>query len=470
MSISQLVFRQNDTKLADLICIKEFQTEDDLKNKLNFEPGVITNGKGSNYNLFVTEEEFFKRYNHLDVDRENIYYNTNSFMHSNAVMYLDMSHFILIDLTNYLLFKTEDEGSFNYSISDTIKELESRYNKKEYISLFLYTPDSFKLEMLEKLISSKETIDDELYSAFMEFYVTTDFGFSSISDETINRLLNSKSDKLKAETIEKLSNLPDKIIVYRGQADKSTNYKQAYSWSIDPTVATFFSLRFIEKGGKIVTGVVDKKDIIEYFDNSEQEVLILPNKVNKIKVYDFYSMNSIQDKTEDIFDIFGYYKYILNNELNFTHDDDEHGKLHSLRVLLNALTLGKLQCLDELDLHLLAMASIFHDIGRTNNEIDDLHGLRSREIFEDSDFTDNDIVKFLIEYHCIDDDLAMKALEESNIENKVKAKKLFSIFKDADALDRLRFGIRELDFTYLRSKEAIRMMLFAYLSVKSLRL
>ena len=470
MSISQLVFRQNDTKLADLVCIKEFQTEDDLKNKLNFEPGVITNGDGSSYNLFVTEEEFFKRYNHLNVDGENIYYNTNSFMHSNAVMYLDMSHFILIDLTNYLLFKTEDEGSFSYSISDTIKELESRYNKKEYISLFLYTPDSFKLEMLEKLISSKEIIDDELYSAFMEFYVTTDFGFSSISDETINRLLNSKSNKLKSETTYKLSKLPDKIVVYRGQADKSTDYKQAYSWSIDPTVATFFSLRFIEKGGKIVTGVVDKEDIIEYFDNSEQEVLTLPNKVKNIKVYDFYSMNSIQSKTEDILDIFGYYKYILNDELNFTHDDNEHGKLHSLRVLLNALTLGKLQGLDELDLHLLAMASIYHDIGRTNNEIDDLHGQRSREIFEDSDFGDNDIIKFLIEYHCIDDDLAMKALEESNIENKVKAKKLFSIFKDADALDRLRFGIKELDFTYLRNKEAIRMILFAYLSVKSLRL
>ena len=176
MNISQIVFNQNNTKLADLVSIKEFQTEDDLKNKLNFEPAIITNGDSSNCSLFMTEKEFFEKYNHLDVDRENIYYNTNSFMHSNAVMYLDMSHFILIDLTNYLLFETEDKYSFSYSISDTIKELENHYNNKEYISLFLNTPDSFKLEMLERLISSKENIDDELYSAFMDFYVVTDFG------------------------------------------------------------------------------------------------------------------------------------------------------------------------------------------------------------------------------------------------------------------------------------------------------
>ena len=470
MNISQFVFNQNNTKLEDLVSIKEFQSDEDLKNKINFEPGIITDGDGSSYSLFMTEEEFFKRCNHLNINKDNIYYNKNSFMHSNAVIYLDMSHFILLDLTNYLLFETEDKDSFSYSISDTIKELESHYNNKEYISLFLNTPDSFKLEMLERLISSKENIDDELYSAFMDFYVVTDFGFNSISAETINKLINSKSEKLKSKTTEKLSNLPDKIVVYRGQADKSTDYKQAYSWSIDPTVATFFSLRFIERNGKIVTGVIDKKDIIEYFDNSEQEVLILPDKIKNIKVYDFYSMESINKKTEDILDIFGYYKYILNNELDFKHDDRIHGKLHSLRVLLNALILGRLKNLSQLDLHLLAMASIYHDIGRTNNEIDDLHGLRSREIFEHSDFGENEIIKFLIEYHCIDDEVALKALKDSNIADKVKTKKLFSILKDVDALDRLRFGLRELDFTYLRNKESTRMILFAHFSVKSLKL
>lgn len=470
MNIPQLVFNKNNTKLEDLVSIKEFQTKEDLKNKLNFEPGTITNEDGSSYCLFMTEEDFFKRYNNLNLNKNNIYYNINSFMNSNAVVYLDMSHFILIDLTNYLIFSKNEEGSFNYNISDTVKKLENHYNNKEYLSLFLNTPDSFKLEILEKLIESKETIDDELYSTFMDYYVVTDFGFNSISRETIRKLLNNKSEELKAKTIERLSKLPDKVIVYRGQADKSTDYKQAYSWSIKPSIATFFSLRFIERKGKIVTGVVDKKDIIEYFDNDEQEVLILPNKVKKIKVYDFYTIETINNKTEDILDIFGNYKYMLNNYLDFEHDDFQHGKLHSLRVLLNSLTLGKLKGLDDCDLHLLAMASIYHDIGRTNNEVDDLHGLRSREIFENSKFGVNEITKFLIEYHCIDDETAIKALENSDIKDKGKAKELFSIFKDADALDRLRFGLKDLDFTYLRNKEAIKMIFFAHIAIKSLKL
>lgn len=470
MNISQLVFNNNNSKLKDLVPIKEFKTEEDLKNKLNFEPGIITNSDGSKHSLFVTEDEFFKKYNYLTLNKDNLYYNTNSFLNSNAIIYLDMSHFILVDLTNYLLFKKEGESLFNYDISNSINQLEMHYKNENYLSLLLHIPDSFKLEMLENLINSKEVIDDNLYLTFMDYYVTTDFGFNSISPNTINKLLSHKSEKLKSETRDKLSQLPDKITVYRGQADKSTNYKEAYSWSIAPNIAVFFSLRFIEKEGKIVTGVVNKKDIIEYFDGSEDEVLILPNKVKNIKIYDFYTLKNLDKKTESILDIFGHYKYFLNNYLNFEHDDLEHGKLHSLRVLLNSLILGKLKGLTDLDLHLLSVASVYHDIGRTNNKIDSLHGTRSREIFELDKYADDDIIKFLIEYHCIEDNLAIETLENSNIKDKAKAKKLFFILKDADALDRLRFGLGSLDFTYLRNKEAVRMILFAHNAIKRIKL
>lgn len=472
MNISEIVFNNNNAKLEDLVPIKEFQTNEDLENKLgsNLSNLQMTDTENNSMNIFLTEKEFCEKYKWLNINMNNVYYNKKTFMFSNSVIYLDISHFILFDLSNCLFLGEDSNILPKNGVSGIIKNLEEKFDNHDYLSLFLPIPDSFKLEMLEKLIISKEIIDEELYSTFMDYYVTTDFGFSSISNNSITKLLNSKSEKLKAETKEKLSKLPDKVVIYRGQADKSTNYKQAYSWSLKPTIATFFSLRFIEKGGKIVSGIVDKKDIIEYFDNEEQEVLILPNKVKKVKVYDFYSMKTINNKTEDIIDIFGNYKYMLNNHLDFEHDDLEHGKLHSLRVLLHALTLGKLKGLNDYDLHLLAMTSIYHDIGRTNNEIDDLHGLRSRELFERSEFGDNDIVKFLIEYHCIEDNIALEALNNSNIEDKVRVKRLFSIFKDADALDRLRFGMKDLDFTYLRNKEAIRMMLFAHFAVKSLKL
>lgn len=489
MKISEIIYGKNNSKLEDLIPVKSIQTEEDLNNSFDIEPSIVTRSDNTEFTIIKSEKEFFERYESLfeGVNRDNIYYNKNSLMNMNAVIYLDLEHLILADLSDYIMyFESKIDSDDNYcSISNLIKRLEDDYRNKEYSSLFFHMPDAFRLEVLNKFIGSKDIkIDDDIYKMFMGYYVSTDFGFDFIDRETVEKLLNSKSDKLKAETEKKLSNLPDKIVVYRGEADKSTDYKNAYSWSTNPSIALLFSLKYLEERGRIITGVVSKKDIIECLNQrDEDEVLILPGNVQKVKVYDFYSLDSVQKRTDDILDIFGDYKYALNNELEFEHDSDEHGKLHSLRVLLNSLTLGKIKGLDEEDLNILAMASVYHDIARINDEIDDLHGEKACEIFKDTVYEifgygeygtyyeeNNDIVEFLIKYHCIDDDLAMKALSESEITDKVKAKKLFSIFKDADALDRLRFGVKGLDFTYLRNKEAIKLIMFSNFAVRYIEL
>lgn len=467
MNISQLTYSINNAKLKDLVSIKEFQTEEDIKLKLNVDNEYLTKGDGSRVRLFITEKEFLEKYNKLNLNIDNIYYNKNtSFTLENAIVYLDLNKYILLDITNYIIFQLDE----NNDVNQFIKILEEHYEKEDYSYLLLSIPNAFKLEMLERLINSKDIIDDNIYSTFMSYYTTTDFGFNSISKETINKLVNNKSEKLKQETINKLSQLPEKITIYRGQADKSTEYNKSYSWTTDPSVAVFFSLRLIEENGKIVTGVVEKKDIIEYFDDKEKEVLVLPENIKEIKVYDFYTMDEVAERTEDILDIFSTYKYMLNNYLHFEKDDSKHGKLHCLRVLLHSLTIGKLKNLSDGDLNLLALASIYHDIGRIDDDLDELHGVRGKEIFENGDFTNNDIVKFLIEYHCVDDNLAISFLNESDLDNKDKIKELLYILKDADALDRLRFGNYGLDFTYLRNKESISMILFAYMSLKYLRL
>lgn len=60
-------------------------------------------------------------------------------------------------------------------------------------------------------------------------------------------------------------------------------------------------------------------------------------------------------------------------------------------------------------------------------------------------------VCFLIEYHCLNDTLAEEYLQSADI---IRAKKrtwlLYQILKDADALDRVRFGIYDLDVYQLR--------------------
>ena len=65
---------------------------------------------------------------------------------------------------------------------------------------------------------------------------------------------------------------------------------------------------------------------------------------------------------------------------------------------------------------------------------------------------------FLIKYHCIDDDVAYTALGKSDIPNKDRVWLLYTILKDADALDRVRFGMREIDPKYFRNKMAVQLL------------
>ena len=60
-------------------------------------------------------------------------------------------------------------------------------------------------------------------------------------------------------------------------------------------------------------------------------------------------------------------------------------------------------------------------------------------------------ISFLIKYHCLSDQSAAEYLETTD---SSRAKKrtwlLYQILKDADALDRVRFGIYGLDVNQLR--------------------
>ena len=57
-----------------------------------------------------------------------------------------------------------------------------------------------------------------------------------------------------------------------------------FSWTLDKEKGEWFGSRFFE-GGWLIEGMVDKKDIISYFNGrKEQEVIVLPSQVSDIKV------------------------------------------------------------------------------------------------------------------------------------------------------------------------------------------
>ena len=64
------------------------------------------------------------------------------------------------------------------------------------------------------------------------------------------------------------------------------------------------------------------------------------------------------------------------------------------------------------------------------------------------------VIQQIIKYHCLPDEIGRSEIDK-------RYQKLFDVFKDADALDRVRFGIRDLDINQLRTPEAKSMTMVA---------
>ena len=100
------------------------------------------------------------------------------------------------------------------------------------------------------------------------------------------------------------------------------------------------------------------------------------------------------------------------------------------------------------------------------------HGKAGREIYKKTAGSSADpAVCFLIKYHCLDDKLAEEYLKSTDT---IRARKrtwlLYQILKDADALDRVRFGIYDLDVNQLRLPISHKLVPLAVTAVTGIRI
>lgn len=301
----------------------------------------------------------------------------------------------------------------------------------------------------------------------MDYYKSTDYGFQNLSEADIRKVLSGKSEEQKKKTAEKLRKFPDTVTVYRGEGSKSTPYTQSFSWTVSYKAACFFACRLpSDEDSTIVSAEVSKDDIIEFFpERNEAEVIILPSAVESVKVDTLYGLKSILEITplyqagrEEI-----RYLYAVHGKLDANRSG--HDALHTLRVLFNALLLVEIDgiMLSEEETQMLIDAAIYHDIGRTNDDVDDSHGKASRDIYAADHKPENPGTGFLIEYHCLDDAVAHRDLEALSLPNVDRIWLLYTIFKDADALNRVRFGLRHLNPRYLRNDTAHKILPVAQL-------
>ncbi|MGI6348474.1 MAG: HD domain-containing protein [Eubacteriales bacterium] len=159
----------------------------------------------------------------------------------------------------------------------------------------------------------------------------------------------------------------------------------------------------------------------------------------------------------------------FSSQLNpawFFSPEGIHGLSHAKRVLLHALLLSHELELNQRDTALLCYSAIYHDIGRTNDDYEETHGSNScskimrLNLPVPQDEEDRNILFFIIFCHSVEDEDAAKYLATHQIRDTQRAIALLKVFKDCDALDRVR--VDHLNLEYLRHEQTKKYVRFAW--------
>ena len=343
---------------------------------------------------------------------------------------------------------------------------------KDKIFSYLYNQDDgIRSQLLAEYIR-RSSPSPELFDLFQMLYTVTDYNAGEYGTDLLQKLAFCRSDAQIQKIHNALADYPEELIVYRGEAEGNTDHRKAISWSLDINTAFFFACRQGDRNhARIIRAKIHKKDVFALnLDSREKEVLAIPGTSYDVtterligpdspSVYPFKYLNQYAVSQEQIRTL---YKWKKDSGVQESNDPEEssgqglsdHDKLHTARVLFLALAIiqtGKIK-LNPRGLTQLSTAIIFHDIGRKHDDVDNGHGKAGREIYKKTARSSADPdVCFLIEYHCLDNKLAEEYLKTTDT---IRARKrtwlLYQILKDADALDRVRFGIYDLDVNQLR--------------------
>ncbi len=128
-----------------------------------------------------------------------------------------------------------------------------------------------------------------------------------------------------------------------------------------------------------------------------------------------------------------------------------HGLGHIERTILQGGFCAMDQQLSKEDTLLLLTACSYHDVGRINDWVDDLHGHRSAQQLDRlTSYRGEDLLLLqgAVDAHSRRDVVLEEILTQYGAADRLRAIRLAKLLKDADGLDRARLG--DLDPRYLR--------------------
>lgn len=430
---------------------------------------------------------------------------TKSILYPSELMYYDASHgfaFRLFIYDRQILTgpfasdEKRDEASETEKLQDQIvkkiAEMEEAHRKKNYPTLLAPTSSEGSGNMSMWLICDILKADGPspaLYDTFISYYSFSDNGAATLMERNPNALreiVSGRSARQEKASQDAMADLPGIITIYRGAGTNSTPVNKAISWTTDIGKAYFFaSWRYDGKEARIYTAKVKKEDVIEYItDRGESEIITFPECILDMTSVGCYTMDDFTSAV--IHSVPGYdgtavnevcasdiLSYVQETYMGRLDKEGDHDEAHSVRVALLSCFLFRVGVITRIDgkdadkkkeackvYKQLLRAAAWHDMGRDDDlSRDGEHGAASYELWRKDSGKDDKVMEFLMTYHCRSDEEAQAYFRKklSSRKGSDLIWKAYTILKDADALDRCRFGSMSDDFVdvkYLRNDEA----------------
>ncbi len=187
--------------------------------------------------------------------------------------------------------------------------------------------------------------------------------------------------------------------------------------------------------------------------------LIVPTLLTKSPVLDDPYISALA--TSEYKEVLDMSYSLLDTDALYT--SHMHGVGHIERTMLLGALLSYHNKIDKRMSVLLQNACSYHDIGRINDYLDDLHGQRSAKMLEEECYRknlfmldspeDETLIRAAIAAHSLSDNKMSENAKAFGVENNEDYYTLAKLLKDADGLDRVRLG--DLDTKYLRTPNAL---------------
>ncbi len=366
--------------------------------------------------------------------------------------------YVVVDIPHFTAIAMK-----NYRITDRIKleteRLQQALHNQAYKAFFYMVDPRMALLAYRQLFD--QLPDQDKYSLFRLVYARSGSQLMDFTRESINKIISYRPPQ-------NISGVDQDgyITIYRGQIPGSTPVQEATSWTTDLNTAIYYGTRF-NLLGEVFTALVHQQKVVFYIrSRNEKEIIAYPEDIEDIDMFVLPRYEDLQPELEEagIFEVYDHYHSLLKEEY-FNHPYGIHGIAHTERVLLLVLILAYLEGADENAADVLALAALYHDIGRTNDNYDPCHGRESYKklsrlkLLADRSDEEREIIRFLIINHSIDDITAVQTISQYGVGDRNKALTLFYLFKDADGLERIR--INDLDIRQLRTKSARKLPLLA---------